>query len=47
MTDTANAVARPMNRDTVVLGIRKYLAFGLDAALGELPVTGQRLAGFR
>jgi transposase len=41
MTDKANAAARQVNRNTVVLCVRKYLGFGLDAALGELPRSGK------
>jgi transposase len=41
MTDKANALARRVNRNTVVLCIRKYLGFGLEAALGELPRSGK------
>ena len=40
MTDQANAAARQVNRNTVVLCVRKYLGFGLEAALGELPRSG-------
>src|SRR5271168_3199214 len=41
MTDKANAAARQVNRNTVILCIRKYLGFGLEAALGELPRSGK------
>ena len=41
MTDKENAAARQVNRNTVVLCIRKYLGFGLEAALGELPRSGK------
>src|ERR1700688_82609 len=41
MTDRANAAARQGNRNTVVLCVRKYLGFGLEAALGELPRSGK------
>lgn len=41
MTDKANAAARQVNRNTVVLCVRKYLGFGLAAALGELPRSGK------
>ena len=41
MTDKANAAARQVNRNTVVLCIRKYLGFGLEAASGELPRSGK------
>jgi hypothetical protein len=30
-----------VNRNTVVLCIRKYLRFGLEAALGDLPRSGK------
>ena len=41
MVDKANAAARQVNRNTVVLCVRKYLGFGLEAALGELPRSGK------
>jgi hypothetical protein len=41
MADKANAAARQVNRNTVVLCVRKYLGFGLEAALGELPRSGK------
>lgn len=41
MTDKANAAARQVNRNTVVLCVRKYLGLGLEAALGELPRSGK------
>jgi hypothetical protein len=41
ITDQANAEARQVNRNTVVLCVRKYLGFGLQAALGELPRSGK------
>jgi hypothetical protein len=41
MADKANAAARHVNRNTVVLCVRKYLGFGLEAALGELPRSGK------
>ena len=41
VTDKANAAARQVNRNTVVLCVRKYLGFGLEAALGELPRSGK------
>src|SRR5580693_8395938 len=41
MTDKANALVRQVNRNTVVLCVRKYLGFGLEAALGELPRSGK------
>ncbi len=42
MSDNAVAVANSVNRHTVALCIRKFLQFGIDAALGELPRPGQR-----
>jgi transposase len=39
--DSANAAAQQVNRNTVVLCIRKYLRFGLEAALGDLPRPGK------
>lgn len=39
--DMANAAARQVNRNSVVLCIRKYLRFGVEAALGELPRSGK------
>jgi len=39
--DQANAAAQKVNRNTVVLCIGKYLRFGLDAALGDLPRPGK------
>jgi len=41
IADKANAAARQVNRNTVALCIRKYLRFGLEAALGELPRSGK------
>jgi transposase len=41
MADKANAAARQVNRNTVVLCVRKYLGLGLEAALGELPRSGK------
>ena len=41
IADKANAAARQVNRNTIVLCIRKYLRFGLEAALGELPRSGK------
>lgn len=41
ISDKANALARQVNRNTVVLCLRKYLGFGLEAALGELPRSGK------
>ena len=39
--DQANAKANRVNRNTVVLCVQKYLRFGLEAALGELPRCGK------
>ena len=41
VSDQANAAARQVNRNTVILCIRKYLRFGIEAALGELPRSGK------
>ena len=41
MSDKANAAARQVNRNTVVLCVRKYRGFGVEAALGELPRSGK------
>src|SRR3984893_12623109 len=41
MSDNAVAVANGVNRHTVALCIRKFLQFGLEAALGELPRPGK------
>ena len=41
MSDNAAAVANGVNRHTVALCIRKFLQFGIDAALGELPRPGK------
>src|SRR6202166_4209020 len=40
-SDNAVAVANGVNRHTVALCIRKFLQFGMDAALGELPRPGK------
>jgi transposase len=40
-SDTAVAVANGVNRHTVALCVRKFLQFGIDAALGELPRPGK------
>ncbi len=40
-SDNAVAVANGVNRHTVALCIRKFLQFGIDAALGELPRPGK------
>ena len=41
MSDGAVARSSGVNRHTVALCIRKFLQFGLDAALGELPRPGK------
>ena len=41
IADRANAAIQRVNRNTVVLCIGKYLRFGLDAALGDLPRSGK------
>ena len=41
MSDSAVAVANGVNRHTVALCLRKFLQFGMDAALGELPRPGK------
>src|SRR5262245_23320456 len=41
MSDSAIAVAHGVNWHTVSLCIRKFLQFGIDAALGELPRPGK------
>ena len=41
MSDNAVAVANGVNRHTVALCLRKFLQFGMDAALGELPRPGK------
>ena len=40
-SDNAVAVANNVNRHTVALCVRKFLQFGIDAALGELPRPGK------
>jgi transposase len=40
-SDEAIAQHHHVSRSTVVLCIRKFLQFGLDAALGELPRPGK------
>ena len=40
-SDNAVAAANGVNRHTVALCIRKFLQFGIDAALGELPRPGK------
>jgi len=41
MSDSAIGVANSVNRHTVALCVRKFLQFGLEAALGELPRPGK------
>jgi transposase len=41
LSDNAVAVAHGVNRHTVALCVRKFLRFGMDAALGELPRPGK------
>ena len=41
MSDNAIGVANNVNRHTVALCVRKFIQFGLEAALGELPRPGQ------
>ena len=41
VSDSAVAVANGVNRHTVALCVRKFLQFGIDAALGELPRPGK------
>ena len=41
MSDSAIGLANHVNRHTVALCVRKFLQFGLEAALGELPRPGQ------
>ena len=41
MSDGATARSNKVNRHTVALCARKFLQFGLEAALGELPAAGQ------
>src|SRR5438876_2426756 len=41
MSDNAIAVANSVNRHTVALCVRKFLQFGLEAALGDLPRPGK------
>jgi transposase len=40
-SDSATAAANPVNRHSVALCVNKFLKFGLEAALGELPRPGQ------
>lgn len=41
MSDSAVAAANCVNRHTAALCVRKFLQFGLEVALGELPRPGQ------
>lgn len=41
MSDSAVAVANRVNRHTVALCVGKFLQFGIDAALGDLPRPGK------
>ena len=41
LSDQAVAEAHRVNRHTVLLCIRKFLRFGIEAALGELPRSGK------
>ena len=41
MSDSAIAVANHVNRHSVALCVNKFLKFGLEAALGELPRRGK------
>ena len=41
LSDQAIARAQRVNRNTVILCIQKYLRFGVQAALGELPRSGK------
>src|ERR1700687_1010923 len=41
VSDNAVAVANGVNRHTVALCVRKFLQFGINAALGELPRPGK------
>lgn len=41
ISDNAIAIANRVNRHTVSLCVRKYLQYGVDAALGELPRPGK------
>ena len=40
-SDNATATANQVNRHTVALCVKKFLKFGLEAALGELPRPGR------
>lgn len=41
MSDSGISVANNVNRHTVALCVRKFLQFGIEAALGELPRPGK------
>ena len=41
MSDSAVAMANGVNRHTVALCVGKFLQFGMDAALGDLPRLGK------
>src|SRR5437868_10421763 len=41
VSDNAVAIANRVNRHTVALCVRKFLQFGIEAALGELPRPGK------
>lgn len=41
MSDSAIALAHQVNRHTVALCVRKFLRFGIEAALGDLPRPGK------
>ena len=43
MVDKANAAARQVNRNTVVLCVRKYLGFGLEAATESISTSGKSM----
>ncbi len=41
MNDSANAAANKVNRHSVALCVNKFLKFGIEAALGDLPRPGK------
>jgi len=41
MSDSASAIANKVNRHSVALCVNKFLKFGLEAALGDLPRPGK------
>ena len=45
VSDRANAAARQVNRNTVILCVRKYLGFGLEAALLRVAEIWQAAPG--